>query len=750
MSYRKKQLLGFGFILFALMILLFVLAFMLDGVRQNLSEIVDERYDKVSRSAAFRNNFSYLDSEVGYLINESDPQQAIRHESQIDRRSQNAYNHLSYMQLHIGHDSNGSLLGSIQQGLDRYMNVVGQINSALEQNDPDTAAALYVEEAQDIRTNLLRNLSEYTAMQEEKMLRAQKEADQRFGHILVVSAMSALAIILIGVASALWVIRGTGRSLRRITDVMDRFDPSAVERMPRLEVTTEDEIGNIARGYNHMIDALEGHNQRVREFNQRIEDNNWLQTRLNELALLYQQVSGPDTLARMFLSVVAPAVHASSGLFYIREKKDGQTRFVRIAAYADGGPNNTAAEFPIGEGLIGQAALDGREILIDVPDDYTGTMRAGSGAFRPSQIWVVPIEAEDRVEAVIELASLEPFTLLHRQLIEQLRSTLGIALQSVYGRAEVERLLQESQTLTQELQSQQEELRSVNVRLKQQYVQAEQSRKELIEAQTELESTAEELRQSSQYKSEFLANMSHELRTPLNSILILSQLIAENPEDLESEGRSYAEIIHRSGQDLLDIVNDVLDLSKVEAGMLDINRELFSLHDFPELLHYGFEALANQKNLEFEISVAENVPEFFYTDSKRLQQIVKNLLSNAFKFTSKGKVSCKLEALDAGDIPCSALGAQKGKPAIAITIHDTGIGIAEDKREIIFESFRQADGSTERMYGGTGLGLSICREFARLLGGCMTLVSAEGQGSSFTLYLPEMTEEERDDSRAEQ
>ncbi|NGZ74542.1 ATP-binding protein [Saccharibacillus alkalitolerans] len=744
-SYRKKQLLGFGTILFALMILLVILAAMLDGVRQNLSEIMDERYDKVSRSAAFRNNFSYLDSEVGYLVNETDSQQSIMHMSQIERRSQSAYTHLTYLQLHIGHDANGNLLSSIQQGLDRYMNVVGRINNALDRGDSDRAAILYVEEAQGIRTNLLRNLGEYTRMQEEKMQKAQQEADKRFNSILVVSAVSALAIILIGVASALWVIRGTGRSLRRITDMMDRFDPGAVEQMSRLEVGTDDEIGNIAKGYNHMLDALEDHNRRVREFNQRIEDNNWLQTRLNELVMLYHQVSGQDVLARMFLSVVAPAVNAASGFFYIRETKDGRVRFVRIASYA-GDSKNTSESFLSGEGWVGQAGLDGQEILIDVPDDYAGRVPTGSGGFRPKQIWVVPIEAEERIEAVVELTSLQPFTLLHRQLIEQLRFTLGIALQNVSGRAEVERLLQESRSLTEELQNQQEELRSVNARLQQQYAQAEESRRELLAAQLELESTAEELRRSSQYKSQFLANMSHELRTPLNSILILSQLIAENPEDDEAENKSYAEIIHRSGQELLDIVNDVLDLSKVEAGMLDINREAVSLRDFPEMLHYGFEMVASQKNLEFEVVVADDVPDFFYTDGKRLQQIVKNLLSNAFKFTSSGKVSLRLKTHDSGALPCEAAGAFPGVPAIAVTVSDTGIGIAEDKREIIFEAFHQADGSTERMYGGTGLGLSICREFTRLLGGCMTLDSVEGRGSTFTLYLPEMKEENREAS----
>ncbi|MCQ4085555.1 ATP-binding protein [Saccharibacillus sp. JS10] len=698
MSYRKKQLLGFGVILFALMILLLVLAAMLDGVKQNLSEIMDERYDKVSRSTAFRTSFSYLDSEVGYLINENDPQQISSHLSEIERRIQSAYNHLSYLQLHIGKDGNLPMLGSIQQGLDRYMSVFEQIDQALDQGNTEAAATLFIEEAQSIRTNLLRNLGEYTTMQENRMQMAQKEADERFEHILIVSGISALAIILIGVLTAMWVIRGTSRSLRKIADRMDTFDPGAIEKMSRVTVDTDDEIGHIANGYNHMLDALEEHNRQSKAFNRHIEDNNWLQTKLNQLVVLYPQMTSQDELAQNFLSIVAPSVQACSGHFYIREKKNDQIRFVTVASYADTSSPSKRKRFLPGEGLIGQAAIDAREILLDFPEGNQEDLQVGSGTFHPRQLWIIPIEADERVEAVLELSSLQVFSPLHRQLIEQLRSTLGIALQSVSGRSEVERLLRESQLL------------------------------------------AEELRRSSQYKSEFLANMSHELRTPLNSILILSQLIAENMEEESGESKEYADIIHRSGEDLLNIVNDVLDLSKVEAGMLDINREAFPLRDFPELIHYGFDTLAKQKNIEFDIKLSDDIPDFFYTDGKRLQQIVKNLLSNAFKFTATGKVSCILRSVQVSDIPCQMPISKIERSCIAITVEDTGIGIAEDKRELIFEAFRQADGSTERMYGGTGLGLSICRQFAKLLGGCMTLESIEGKGSSFTLYMPELPE----------
>lgn len=741
MSYRKKQLLGFGVILFALMILLLILAAMLDGVRQNVAEIMDERYDKVSRAGAFRNNFSSINSELSYLVYENDPNRSVNRIAVIRNKSEVAYADLNSLQMHSGDSSGEEILTAVRQGLDRYMVVVELIAETRAPGNNEAAIELYVENAQNIRINLLRSLSEYTAIQENMMDQTRMQAEQQFSRMLIVSAISALAIILIGVSAAIWVIRGTGRNLKRITDVMDRFDPGAIEQIPRLDIDSKDEIGNIAHGYNHMIDALEDHNRKVREFNQKIEENHWLQSRLSELALMYQQAENKDALARLFLASVAPAVHASRALFYSREKDGDRERFVQTATYAASRQEELTHEFLPGEGLIGQAALDGRDILVDVPRDHEGAkVLTGSGAYRPSQIWVIPIDANDRVEAVVELSALQPFTELHRQLMEQLRSTLGVALQNASGRMEVDRLLKESQSLTEELQMQQSELRSVNDQLKQQYVQADRSRRELLETQQELELSAEELRRSSQYKSQFLANMSHELRTPLNSILILSQLIAENPEENGPEGRSYAEIIHRSGQDLLEIVNDVLDLSKVEAGMLDINREPVSLQDFPELMNYGFEAIAKQKNLEFEVRISDDLPESFYTDGKRMQQIIKNLLSNAFKFTQKGKVSCSLAAADVDTLPCFASAAQPGSPVITIQVSDTGIGIPEDKREIIFEAFRQGDGRTERTYGGTGLGLSICREFAKLLGGCLTVESEEGQGSTFTLYLPSMPE----------
>ncbi|CAM3450915.1 MULTISPECIES: ATP-binding protein [Saccharibacillus] len=739
MSYRKKQLLGFGVILFALMILLLILAFMLDGVKKNLAEIMDERYDKVSRAVTFRNNFSAINSDLGYLVYETDPLRSENHLIEIRSKSEAAYTDLTSLQTHRGDNSGEQLLAAVKNGFDRYMLIVNRVAEARASGSNLSAASLYVENAQTVRLNLLRTLSEYTAIQENKMNWARLEAERQFSRMLMVSAVSAAAILLIGILAAVWVIRGTGRNLRRITDAMDKFDPGAIAPIPRLEVDSNDEIGNIARGYNHMIDTLEDHNRKVREFNQKIEENHWLQTKLSELALLYQQAEDKDSLARLFLSSVSPAVNASSGLFYSRDTDGNGERFVRIAAYATDRPEGSNEAFLPGEGLIGQAALDGRDILIDVSPEHDGTtILAGGGTYRPRQIWVIPIEANDRVEAVVELSTLVPFTELHRQLMEQLRSTLGIALQNVNGRMEVDRLLQESQLLTEELRTQQKELRSVNDQLKQQYIQADRSRIELLETQHELELSAEELRRSSQYKSEFLANMSHELRTPLNSILILSQLIAENAEDTGDEGRSYAEIIHRSGQDLLEIVNDVLDLSKVEAGMLDINPEPVSLHDFPELINYGFDTIAKQKNLEFEVHVSDNLPEAFYTDGKRMQQIIKNLLSNAFKFTQAGKVCCSLEKADAEAPPCVASEGDAEQTAIAIKVSDTGIGIPEDKRDMIFEAFRQGDGRTERMYGGTGLGLSICREFAGLLGGCLTVESEEGQGSTFTLYLPSM------------
>ena len=408
----------------------------------------------------------------------------------------------------------------------------------------------------------------------------------------------------------------------------------------------------------------------------------------------------------------------------------------------------------MGEGLIGQAALDKRIFLIDqLPEEHI-KVTSGLGASSPRNLLIAPILVDGRVEAVVEFAALQPFLSQHLTLLDQLQDKFGSAITNVTGRMEVERLLAESQQLTEELQvqseelqaqseelqMQQEQLKTTNELLEEQKQFAEQRAFDLKKAKDELEDYSLKLEKSSQYKSDFLANMSHELRTPLNSILILSQMLMENNPEMDmSQVREYASVVFTSGKDLLRLIDDILDLSKIEAGKIEILTDEVNVTEIPQMMKNLFDPVAAQKNLVFEVQTEADVPSVILTDGKRLQQILKNLLSNAFKFTEQGSVTVRIALADSEKVE-ELLGLREEVLVLAISVTDTGIGIPLDKQQIIFDAFQQVDGTTNRQYGGTGLGLSICREFISLLGGAIEVQSEPHKGSTFTIYVPNFLE----------
>lgn len=351
----------------------------------------------------------------------------------------------------------------------------------------------------------------------------------------------------------------------------------------------------------------------------------------------------------------------------------------------------------------------------------------------------------------MELVSVTEISDLHQDLIQQTVDNLGLTIHSIMGRMRIQTLLHESQAMTEELQVQSEELqtqaeelqmqaeelRTTNEQLESRTEEAEQKTADLQITKSELEEKASELLRSSKYKSEFLANMSHELRTPLNSILLLSEMLKENHDNhLSDDEIELATVIHSSGKDLLTLINDILDLSKVEAGKLDVIFEATNISDMAANMQQNFLHIAAQKNVEFMIEDSDTIPDLFYTDAKRIEQIIKNLLSNAFKFTEKGSVTLHFDSIETTNLSHDMQ--YISKDWMTISVKDTGIGIAKEQHQLIFEAFQQADGATIRKYGGTGLGLSICKEFARLLGGWITLESNVGEGSTFTVYIPNL------------
>src|SRR5262245_9089925 len=440
------------------------------------------------------------------------------------------------------------------------------------------------------------------------------------------------------------------------------------------------------------------------------------------------------TVGRLILSELAPVVSAQHGAFYLLESE--QPRLRLLAAYAYQARPDAGAEFSVGEGLVGQCALEKQKIVLNnVPPDYI-RISSGLGSAAPLNLIVLPVIFETQVRGVIELASFDRFNPTHHAFLDQLMESIAIVINTIEANTRTEDLLTQSQSLASELQQTNQELQEKARLLAHQNAEVERKNAEVEQARQALEEKAAQLALTSKYKSEFLANMSHELRTPLNSLLILSDQLSRNPEgNLSGRQMDYAKTIHSSGNDLLNLINDILDLSKIESGTVVVD---VSEVRFPELrgvVERTFKHVAEQKGLGFSVQLSPELPKSIETDAKRLQQVLKNLLSNAFKFTRQGTVALEVyPASPAIRYESETLRVHDG--VIAFSVSDTGIGIPHEKQQIIFEAFQQADGSTNRKYGGTGLGLAISRELSWLLGGEIHLHSAPGEGSRFTLYLP--------------
>ncbi|MBD2073659.1 HAMP domain-containing protein [Phormidium sp. FACHB-592] len=532
-----------------------------------------------------------------------------------------------------------------------------------------------------------------------------------------------------------------------------------------ISVAAEGEVAILKDNINQMIANL-------RETTQKNTEQDWLKTNLAKFTRMLQGQRDLEAVSKLILSELAPLVSAQHGVFYLMESSELHPPYLKLlSTYAYRERKHLANQFHLGEGLVGQCALEKERILItEVPSDYI-KISSGLGEATPLNAVVLPVLFEGQVTAVVELASFRRFSEIHLTFFDQLTESIAIVLNTIAASMRTEELLKQSQSLAEELQMQQKELTETNQRLEQQAQsltaseellknqqdqlqqtneeleekaellamqnqEVERKNREIEQARQSLEEKATQLAMTSKYKSEFLANMSHELRTPLNSLLILAQLLGDNSEgNLTAKQVEYARTIHASGGDLLTLINDILDLAKIESGTMsvDIDQTLFT--DLRNHMERTFRQIAQTKRLDFHIHLNEHLPRLMYTDSKRLQQVLKNLLANAFKFTEQGEVSLQISVATHG-WSRDQKQLNQAETVIAFAVCDTGVGIPAAKQRVIFEAFQQADGTTSRKYGGTGLGLSISREIAQLLGGEIKLQSEAGQGSTFTLYLP--------------
>ncbi|MEC0173543.1 HAMP domain-containing protein [Paenibacillus favisporus] len=526
--------------------------------------------------------------------------------------------------------------------------------------------------------------------------------------------------------------------VRAITNVATAVAKGDLSRT--IDVAAAGEVAALKDNVNEMI-------RNLKETTRINTEQDWLKTNLAKFSRLLQGQRDLYAISRMILSELAPLVSMQHGVFYINEPENDEPVLTLFASYAYQNRKHLSNRFRAGEGLVGQCLVEKQRILLtNVPHDYV-IISSGLGEAVPLNIVLLPIIFEEHVLGVLELASFRAFTEIDLAFLDQLTESIGIVVNTMQANRRTEELLMQSQSLTEELQKQQMELQHTNEELEDkakllvlQKAEVESKNQEVEVAKQFLEEKAEQLALTSRYKSEFLANMSHELRTPLNSLLLLAEQLADNPDKNLSEHQvKFAKTIQDSGLELLNLINEILDLSKIESGTVTPDFSEVSLKALTDSLDRSFRPMVDNSLLEFSIKVDPNVPDTVVTDQKRLQQVLKNLLSNAFKFTEKGQVTLALRRASEGWSKDNE-SLNQAPNVLCFSVSDTGIGIPEDKQQIIFEAFQQADGSTNRVYGGTGLGLAISREIAQLLGGELTLYSVVGKGSIFNLYLPVDTE----------
>ncbi|WP_154960152.1 response regulator [Paenibacillus polysaccharolyticus] len=781
MKIRNKLLIGFTALMAIMIALTFVSYERLNSSNKQIDQMYQERYLKVRFTSAARGEVNDIAKVLAnLLLNPSNSVSAT--EADLKEMKDRGVRYLEQVRDRADTASEHQLVDRVNNAWDAYTNYATRITSLMSQKRVEDANNYRNSTGLAVQKETVDSLNALSRYQDQEIDAEIKDANAAYTRAVQITISIMVAGLLLALGVILWVLPSITRGLNTVSMMITSFGKGRYRTIRRIQIKSTDEIGQIATVFKEVSNDLEEKLEIEKAYVQAQQDQNWMSSNIARVPELLRGIGSIRQISQMFISEFTPVLGAQLGVVYLIDEEKHPDELRRYGSYAFEENGELGKEvYRIGEGMIGQAALDMSPIVLDhTPDEYV-SIGSASGSARAAGIMIYPVVFEDELIGVVELASFEGFNEMHKQLFGQLIMNLGVILNNVRRRLRVEELLRESQALTEELQvqseelqTQQEELRRSNENLEEQtdalkrseellqrqqeelehfnteliaktraleeqVREVEEKNDEIEKTKTQLEQQAMQLSMTSKYKSEFLANMSHELRTPLNSLLILSQLLSENKDgNLSSKQQEYAQTIYMSGADLLKMIDEILDLSKVDAGKMDINYETVRLDELTGFVTQNFGPMANKKELDLNIDFDSSLPEWIYTDSHRVKQILRNLLSNAFKFTNRGSVSLIAKRMKPEELPGYL---NTNQQYLGFSIKDTGIGIPSDKTDLIFEAFQQVDGTTSRKYGGTGLGLSISRELARLLGGAIQVKSSEGVGSTFTLFLPDNHEE---------
>ncbi|KAF6615834.1 response regulator [Paenibacillus sp. EKM102P] len=779
MKIRNKLLIGFGSLMAILLVLTLISYDRMGSLNEQLNQVYQERYVKVRKTTAIRGQVNDMAKVMANLI--LNPGSSVSEaKREMDDISATGTKVLASLQTDSGTSEEQQQIDRVAVTWKDYLNYEERLVSLLEQDRIEEANAFRNSTGLPAQEEAMDSINTLAVFQDREIDNDMKQANQAYEESVQITTILMAAGLMMGLLVILWVLPSIAKGLNTVNLMMNGFGKGKYRAISRMSVASKDEIGEVARVFQQLAGDLDEKRKFEHSVLQTQKDQTWLNANTARLTELFRGVNSLEQVAQMFISEFTPILGGSYGAIYLQGKEVEDNRFKLYGSYAKvTGEGSIRDAIQVGEGLLGQCVLDRKPILItEAPEGYL-SIGSALGESKPVGIMIFPIMFDDECIGAVEIASLDRFSDLETKLFAQLVESLGIILNNIKGRMRVEQLLRESQALTEELQcqseelqTQQEELKRSNENLEQQTEELKRSEEllqrqqeelehfnteliaktraleeqvreveekndEIERARAQLEQQAMQLGITSKYKSEFLANMSHELRTPLNSLLILSQLLSENKEgNLKPKQVEYAQTIYMSGADLLKMIDEILDLSKVDAGKMDINHETVHLKELELFVEQNFAPVAAKRELQLHTEIEENLPDAIISDGYRLKQILRNLLSNAFKFTTEGSISFKVSRANGEQLPGML---NPRKSYLALSVRDTGIGIASDKTDLIFEAFQQVDGTTSRKYGGTGLGLSISRELSKLLGGAITVESEQGQGSCFTLYLPEQT-----------